>query len=257
MKEEIKLNNVIIKGDYIKDNNPHIFIANHICIRDGIYIPYAIGEKVVALASSNTVYKKGLKEDFMNKYLYMLPIEIYGDKFYTEALIEKCITLLKKNINILIFPEGVYSTDSNINRAHTSFSRIIFKALDNNIQVHLTPINLKIEGITKDKASIDFSNEKAYVTFLNEINTIPYYNKYKKTTNKNIIFHSLADDAMKIIANYSNKSYNDKYKPYVEKEKLYIIDGTLKDISILKDNNYFNDYKDNLDETVKKILEKK
>ena len=175
MKEELFFNNLSIIDFYPKDDEPCIFLANHTCIRDAFYIPKAINDKVVVLASSNSVYKKEKKELFMKKYLYMLPVEIYGDYRYTEQLIQKCITLLQNKKNILVFPEGVYSTNNDINRGHTIAARIAMKALESNISFHFVPISIKIEGIEKDKASIDFTHEKCKIHFLREINLIKYW----------------------------------------------------------------------------------
>ena len=256
MKEELLLDNLEVIGDYIKDDRPVIFVANHRCIRDGFYIPKAINDKVVALASSNSVYKVAYKEDFMNKYLYLLPIEIYGDYRYTNKIIESSIELLKDNINILIFPEGVYSSDLNINRAHTSVSRIIIETKKRGIDVHLVPISLNIIGKEKDKASVDFNDEIAYVKFLKEIDINPFYNRYMDTNNyneKKIILHELIDTAMIKIADDIKVNYNSNYKNYVEKDSIYTINGELLDISILKEEDYFLKYCIDLEERVNSI----
>ncbi len=257
MKEELELNNIVIKGSFPKDKNPKIFIANHNCIRDAFYLPKTINEKVVILTSSNSVYKKALKESFMKKYLYMIPVEIYGDKKYSELLIEECINLLQNNINLLIFPEGVYSIDYNINRGHTIVARIIEKAMNMNISMHLIPTSIRIKGKEKDKASINFSEEECFIHFLKEINYKKYFHKEEKKMSrkeKNECYHNLTDQLMKMIANDLKVQYIMKYKPYVNKKEIITIDSNQKNIDILKQKEYFEKYKIDLKRRVKRII---
>ena len=258
MKEDLILNNLSIYGNNIKDDNPTIFIANHTCIRDVFYILKAINKKTIVLTSSNSVYKQAPKEDFMKKHLYMLPIEIYGDSRYTNLIIEKSIYLLSKKQNIIIFPEGVYSIDKNINRAHTVASRIILKALENDIDVHLIPISIKIIGEEKDKASINFDNEQCFVHILPEIETKEYLEKYQKANTReerNKIFHELMDNTMYSIANDLNVNYRTNYRPYVKKEQIFTLNGKRQDINILKTDNYYKKYKIDLESRLQNIVE--
>ena len=260
MKEELDLNNIIIKDSFPKDNKPKIFIANHNCIRDAFYLPKAINEKVVIITSSNSVYKKAPKESFMKKHLYMIPVEIYGDRKYSEVLIEECINLLQNNINLLIFPEGVYSIDYNINRGHTIVARIIEKAMNKNISMHLIPISIRIKGKEKDKASINFLEEECFIHFLKEINYQKYFQKKEKEISrkeKNEIYHNLIDQLMKKIAHDLEVQYIMKYKPYVNKKEIITFDSNQINIDILKQKDYFEKYKIDLKRRVKRIIEEK
>lgn len=258
MKEDLNINNLKVYGTYPNDNKPIIFISNHTCIRDVFYILKAINKKTIVLTSSNSVYKKEPKEDFMRKHLYMIPVEIYGDIRYSEVLLEECINLLQNKINLLIFPEGVYTTDDNINRGHTFVARIIEKAMNKNIFIHLVPISIQIKGKTKDKASIDFREEECFIHFLEEINYKKYFKKLEKKISrkeKNKCYHDLLDQSMKMIADDLEVIYKMAYKPYVEKKELITIDSKQKNIDILKQNDYLEKYKIDLKNRVKRIIE--
>lgn len=257
MKEALNINNLKVYGDYPKDNMPIIFVSNHTCIRDVFYILKAINKKTIVLTSSNSVYKKAPKEDFMRKYLYMLPLEIYGDSRYTNLIIEKNIDLLFKKQNIIIFPEGVYSINKNINRAHTMTSRILLGALERKIKVHLIPISIKINGVEKDKASISFDQEECTIHFLKEIkvnNLLQEYKMISAREEKNIFFHKLIDKAMLSIAKDLNVQYQKTYKSYVKKEKIVTLDGQMNDISILKTKAYYQKYKLDLEYRLNDII---
>lgn len=120
--------NYNIKTNGYNSNKVTIFITNHTCIRESFFIAKVLNNKVVFTASSNSVYKKAYKEKIMNNSLYLLPLELYGNKRYIEIYLDKLLDLLKEKINILFYPEGVYTRDGNINRGHTGVSRLIIKA---------------------------------------------------------------------------------------------------------------------------------
>ena len=157
--------NYNLKTNGYKSNKVTIFISNHTCIREGFFIASILKNRVVFTASSNSVYKKAYKEKIMNNSLNLLPIELYGNKKYTDVYLDKLLDILKEKINIIFFPEGVYTRDGNINRGHTGVSRLIIKALENNIDISVLPIYSKIDDY-KDKASLNLNNENLKKDYL-------------------------------------------------------------------------------------------
>ena len=247
--------NYNLKTNNYKSNKVTIFISNHTCIRESLFVAKILNNNIVFTTSSNSVYKKAYKEKILNNSLYLLPLELYGSKKYFDIYLDKLINLLKENINIIFFPEGVYTRDGNINRAHTGVSRLIIKALENNIDFNVVPIYTKITD-NKDKASLDLNNENVEITFLKELDLKNILDEYNKSDNKNEILHKIVDSAMKEIAKYGNIEYKCKYRNYVSKKRLFILDGKYVNKNILLSNKYFNKYSKDLEKRTYYIIKK-
>ena len=242
-----------LKTNGYKSNKVTIFISNHTCIREVFFIASILNNKVVFTASSNSVYKKAYKEKIMNNSLYLLPIELYGNNKYFDIYLDKLLDLLKENINIIFFPEGVYTRDGNINRGHTGVSRLIIKALENNIDISVVPIYTKIDDY-KDKANLDLNNENVEITFLKELDLTNILDEYNKSNNKNEILHKIVDNAMKEIAKYGNIIYKNKYRNYVSKKRLFILNGMYVNKNVLLSKKYFNKYSNDIEKRKNYII---
>ena len=259
MKKIDYLNKFMNKYNYnlttngYNSNKVTIFITNHTCIREDLFIAKALNNKIVFTASSNSVYKKAYKEKIMNNSLYLLPLELYGNKRYFDIYLDKLLDLLKEKINILFFPEGVYTRDGNINRGHTGVSRLIIKALENNIDINVVPIYIKIED-NKDKASLNLNNDNVEITFLEKLDLKNILKEYNDSNNKNEILHKIVDISMKKIADYGNVIYKNEYKDYVSKKRLFILNGMYVNKNILLSDKYYKKYCNDLEKRKKYII---
>ena len=247
--------NYKFKTNGYKSNKVTIFVSNHTCIRESLYIAKALNDKVVFTSSSNSVYKKAYKEKIMNNSLYLLPLELYGNKKYTEVYLDKLLDLLKENINIIFFPEGVYTRDGNINKGHTGVSRLIIKAIENNININVVPIYIKIND-NKDKANLNLNNDNVEINFLKEIDLKNILDEYTKSKNKNEILHKLVDTIMKEIANYGHIIYKNEYLNYISKNRLYILNGMYVNKNILLSKKYYINYCKDIEKRKNYIIKK-
>lgn len=127
---------------------------------DPIVIATSIQEKVYFLAAGEYM-GKGIKFWFMNRFLNMIPIyrpeTMPGQTQQNAAIFEKCIEHLNKRKTIIVFPEGVSSTEKRILPLKTGVARIARAtelANDLKAEVKIVPIGLNYTNPHKFRSDL-------------------------------------------------------------------------------------------------------
>lgn len=258
LKSEIIVKN---KEKYPKGER-NVVIANHNCLMDIFYLPYAIPEEIVSLVSARLVYKQELdRKEVVHKYLNAMPIEAHGGAEYTRLCLEQAKNFLELGKSVNIFPEGAYVLEQNIFRGHTGASRLVYetnKILNNGERVNLIPVSIYVKR-NDDLDNYKCETDYVEVTFLDRINYEESYYKYQNTTDKvvkNTCLHKPIDTAMKNIANNLGLTYVNEYIKLRPKGNVMFADGSVVDVLDAQNEEYLNRYKDELDNQALKLIKK-
>lgn len=258
LKEFFKNSNINVHGlENIPNYGTNIYFSNHLCMNDIFLLKYILKD-AVNIVSSNSLFKEGERKELYNKLLTPFPLEVRAGKNYTDVCLEKITDLLINRINIIIFPEGVFSDNNKLYKAHTGAVRTLFKAKEINNNINVVPICIEIKDLDDEKKQMNkpWDNFTVNITILKTFNYETYYNKYKEN-NDNDMIRILTDDVMLEIAKTKDVPYMNEYG------KLYDIDGFFfpngKYITFEESDNkeYQDEYKSQIDEIYNSIINNK
>ena len=228
----------------------NLFIPNHNCLKDIFYLPMSLEHDIASLISSRLIYKNiEERKQLVEECLYSLPIEAHGGSDYSNMCLNAGVELLKSGIDISIFPEGAYIEDDVIHKGRTGASRILFSALEENVEVNLIPVAI---GINKEKIDLDsysFLDDSVTIDFLDPIDYTEDFSNYVSTNDyetKNQCLHNVMDLSFKNIANKLNKEYDDSYIELYPKGNVIYSNGVVLPTDIAQNKYYLDLYKNQL-----------
>lgn len=258
LEEFYKNSNINVQGlENIPKYGTNIYFSNHLCMNDIFLLKYIL-KNAVSIVSSNSLFKEGERKELYNKLLTPFPLEVRAGENYTDVCLNKITDLLINKINIIIFPEGVFSDNNKLYKAHTGAVRALFKAKEINNDINIVPICIDIKNLDDEKKQLSkpWDNFTVNITILKSFNYEEYYKKYKENNNSDMI-RKLTDDIMIEIAKTKNVPYTNEYG------KLYDIDGFFfpdgKFITFEESNNkeYQDEYKSQINEIYNSIINNK
>lgn len=262
MKEQL---NFIVEGleNYPEGDRPVYFIANHSCLMDIFYLSAAVPTNQVMVVSNRIVYKPiKEKQDTVNKYLYTLPLEPTG-RAYANITIEAASRILASDINMSIFPEGVYNDRNAITRGRTGMARILFEACRKGVKPYLVPVALDVE--TDDKTLDRYTvceDDKVEVKILEPIDYDYILQDYLNSDNlkeKNAMLHEVTDIGMQNIADALNLPFTGAYKIAIPKDNIMFQDGStisLEEASLEENIKRFQAEIENRTKNLVRVLKK-
>lgn len=258
-KKRINLN-VYSEQNYLLNNEPNIFIANHNCLMDIFYLPAAIDLPTVNLISPRLIYKREIKSryEMVNNLIYSMPIEAHGGINYTNICLDKAVKLLKSNISLIIFPEGAYIEPSKkIYRGRTGAARILYNSINDKVKPNFIPVAIEIVSNDLDLDCYQMPEYSVNIYILSAIDYEKYYHMYMNSTNfnrQNIALHGVMDEAMEKIAKRLNKMYSLTYIELFKKSNVIFEDGTIVDVKEAQKSYYLNLYEEELNKRLDTII---
>ncbi len=250
--------NLIVKniGNYPKDEI-NVVVANHNCLMDIFYLPMALSSEIVSLISARLVYKNEQeRKNFVNKYLYAMPVEAHGGPAYTNMCLNQALEFLLNRKSVYIFPEGAYVYDRKIFRGHTGASRLVYNARNKHQQVNLVPISIYVSR-NDDLDCYNKIGDNVEVTILPPVDYEEAYYNYKHVKareEKNTFLHQPMDVAMENIANNLGMPYENSYIKLRNKGNVIFSDGSVVDTISAQQAEYVNRYNKELKDRSIKLL---
>lgn len=257
LKEKLGL---IVRGiDNYNPNEINVVLSNHRTIRDIFYIPASLSSDIVSIVSSRFVYKKvEEKQKLVDKYLNVLPFETHGGSVINNYNIKSAVELLKNSCSVQIFPEGAYLNDGNndVTQGRNGAIRILFKAMDLGMDINIIPVGIRYNDEFVDVDSIELNDKDVEISILPKLNIKSRYNDYNNTDDyhlKKIILDDIVKESLSLIANDLNYNYIDEQIVLFDK---LVMNHKCIEFSFDEANELNNliDFKNNMDETVKKLI---
>ena len=238
--------NVFVQGSENVDfERPNLFVSNHNCLMDIFYLPMSIDIPIVDMISARLIYKRVLdRQKMVRDYLYSMPIEAHGGKYYSDMCLDAGISLLNSGISLGIFPEGAYLPGNKIYRGRTGASRIVFGAMDMGIDVNLIPVGIDIAG-DYDLDSYTFDDREVRVNILSSIDCSNWYDMFKESnsfSDKNNALHGPIDVCMKNIADALSRPYDGNYIELNPKGNVIFCDGDTVETNLAQNDEFINKY---------------
>lgn len=242
--------NLTVKGIENLPEGNAIYVSNHVCLLDGLYIPAALNKDVVSIVSSRLVYKKNDRLKNVEKYLNAFPVEAHGGKVYSDLCLKYVLEILKNNIDINMFPEGAYIEDNSIvTKGRVGAAKLLFDIRDEGIYYDLVPISINIKNKIDDLDNFVINDNEVEITISKPINTNDQYYDYTQTNNekeKRKIYHDIIDESMKIIALSMNKNFSNEYIELYPKGNVIFSNGEVVDKIEAQDKRYVLRYENEL-----------
>ncbi len=256
-----RINLQVFGLENIPKTNPSIYIANHNCLMDIFYLAAAIPKPTVSLISPRLIYApKFPRKQIVNDLLYSMPLEAHGGIKYANICLEQATSILCKNIDISIFPEGAYLEPSNfIYKGRTGAARILFDAKSNGISPNLVPVAIEVKNNNLNLDNYFVCDDIVKIFILPKIDYFSSFSKYLNSfsfEDKNKAFHQIVDKGMKNIAIALNKEYVDEYIELYPKNNVMFSDGTTIDYDIAQNSHYTSIYTNQLELRKNNIVSK-
>ncbi len=198
-----------VKGlDSFPENAGVLFAVNHQnAFMDPIVIATRLKQNIHYLTRAD-IFKKKIASKFLNS-LYMLPVFRPRDGFKTvtnnEITFNKCYSILKKNGNIIVFPEGGHSNIKKLRPFKKGIARIGLGAANKynySIPIYVMPIGLNYSNHTKMGASL-------LINFGEPISLSNYYALHKENPVSaiNNAMNEIREETEKLIVNIKSEKY--------------------------------------------------
>ena len=247
--------NLIVKGKVETKNN--IFVSNHMCLLDTLYVPCALDQDVVSLTSSRLVYKQLPRQEKVETYLNAFPIEAHGGKIYSDLCLKYATDILKNGIDLNLFPEGAYIEDNTIvTRGRVGAARLLFDIRDRGIKYNIIPVSVDQKDKILDLDSFDVNDNVVEVQILNPVDYEEEYYDYLNANDseKRELYHKVIDKCMTGIAKATNKRYTGEYIELFPKGNVIFSNGEVIDKEIAQNQEYIQRYENELKERSKRFI---
>lgn len=214
-----KLNLNVIGTDNYKIGEPSLIVANHTCMKDIFALPAALPEACKVVLSSRLMWKRNNPENSLRRAtiedsLYGVPMEVHGGRERLRIGLEMAKRALIDGWSVVIFPEGAYINDHQVNRGRVGATRILFEARKEGVNANLVPVGINNQSDMNNLDDFIPNNDSVDVIIGSPINYDRYYEDYISANNHEEIktaLHAPVDIAMRSIAKSIGLSYIDKY----------------------------------------------
>lgn len=205
--------------DNYKIKQPSLIVANHTCLKDIFAVPSALPEACQIVLSARMMWKRNTPENYLRRMtiensLYGIPLEVHGGRERLHVGLEMAKRALKNGWSVVIFPEGAYIEDRQVNKGRTGASRILFEARREGVNANLIPVSIDNRSNTNDLDDFIPRNDPMGINIGAPINYDEYYYDYINANSpeeKKAALHTPVDIAMRSIAKVINQPYKDKY----------------------------------------------
>lgn len=119
--------------EHYSQDTPSLIVANHTCLRDIFVVPASLPEASKIVLSSRLMWKRNTPENsarrtLIENSLYGVPLEVHGGRDRLNIGLELATRALMEGWSVVIFPEGAYIRERQVNKARTGAARILFNA---------------------------------------------------------------------------------------------------------------------------------
>lgn len=255
LKEIININ--CYGTENLSSDQPYIFVSNHNCLLDVLYLPMTLDFPIVELISSRLIFNKEDIKRFklINDHLYTMPIEAHGGPKYSNLCLSSGVELLKNGISLSIFPEGAYIKEKIIHKGRTGAIRILYDAVRENVPVNLVPVAIDVKG-EYELDSYDIKDNNVDIHFLEPIeydNSFAQYNSTNNYEEKNKALHKPMDQAMQNIAKKLERPADLEYIRLNPKGNIMTFEGHKIPTPKLNETDYLK-YQKDINERLEKQL---
>ena len=219
--------------DNYKIDEPTLIVANHTCMKDIFAVPAALPEACQIVLSSRLMWKRNNPENSLRRMiiedsLYGIPMEVHGGQERLNIGLEMAKRALLDGWSVVIFPEGAYTHDYQVNKGRTGASRILFGARREGANVNLIPIGINNQSNADNLDNFIPNNDSMSINIGTPINYDEYYYDYISANNPEDIkkaLHAPVDIAMRSIANTIGCPYVNKYIELRKRDTIVLESG--------------------------------
>lgn len=223
----------IVGIDNYEIDHPSLLVANHTCMKDIFTVPSALPEACQVVLSSRLMWKRNnpendLRRKTIESSLYGIPLEVHGGKERLQVGLEMAKRALVDGWSVVIFPEGAYIKDSQVNKGRTGAARILFGAKQEGVDVRLIPIGISNKSDINDLDDFIPRGDSICVTVGEPIDYDEYYCNYVNANSHEEIKAALRapiDLAMKSIARLAGRPYIDNYIELRKRDTIILENG--------------------------------
>jgi 1-acyl-sn-glycerol-3-phosphate acyltransferase len=205
--------------DNYKIGEPSLIVANHTCLKDIFTVPSALPEACQIVLSARLMWKRNTSENSLRRKtiedaLYGIPLEVHGGREKLQIGLEMAKRALLDGWSVIIFPEGAYIEDRQVNRGRNGAARILFGARQEGVKANLIPVSIDNQSIINNLDDFVPNNDAISVTIGKPIDYDEHYFTYANTRSPEDAKASLyapIDIAMRSIAKTIKQPYVNKH----------------------------------------------
>ncbi len=223
-----------IKGiDNYKIGEPSLIVANHTCLKDMFAVPAALPEASQVVLSSRLMWKRNNPENSLRRAtiedsLYGIPMEVHGGQARLRVGMEMAKRALVEGWPVVIFPEGAYIEEDQVNKGRTGAARILFEARKEGVKANLIPVAIDNQSKTADLDDFIPRGESMGINICPPIDYEDYYYDFINASGeeeRKAALHAPVDIAMRAIAKAINRPYVDKYIELRKRDTIILESG--------------------------------
>lgn len=223
----------VVGIDNFKAGIPSLLVANHTCLKDIFVVPAVLPEACQNVLSARLMWKRNNPENSMRRImiensLYGIPLEVHGGRERSHIGLEMAKRALIGGWSVLIFPEGAYTEDIQVNKGRTGAAHILFGARQAGVNVNLIPVGIDNRSKTNDLDDFVPRGDSMVINIGKPIDYEDHYNVYIKASSReeiNKALHAPVDIAMRSIANSIEQPYVDEYIELRKRDTIILESG--------------------------------
>lgn len=223
----------IIGIDNYKIGQPSLIVANHSCMKDIFAVPSALPEASQIVLSARMMWKCNTPENKLRRMtiensLYGIPLEVHGGQERLNIGIEMAKRALIDGWSVIIFPEGAYTKDYQVNKGRTGATQILFEARQKGVNANLIPVGIDNRSDIDNLDDFIPHNDSMIINIGAPINYDGHYYDYINANSiekRRIALHAPVDIAMRSIAKTIGRPYVDEYIELRKRDTIILENG--------------------------------